>query len=121
VVEVTAAASVEAAAFAAAALTVAGFTVAFVAVPFAAVGDAYSEPAYQGSAGYADQLIGRIQLRLARAINTGAIDGVGGGGTRRAIPEYECAHGLPEDGRIGQQLLTTMGLSYESPNERSAS
>jgi peptidoglycan hydrolase-like protein with peptidoglycan-binding domain len=94
---------------------------AFVAVPFAAVGDAYSEPAYQGSAGYADQLIGRIQLRLARAINTGAIDGVGGGGTRRAIPEYECAHGLPEDGRIGQQLLTTMGLSYESPNERSAS
>jgi len=116
-VEVTAAASVEAAAFAAAEVTAA----AFVAVPFAAVGDAYSEPAYQGSAGYADQLIGRIQLRLARAINTGAIDGVGGGGTRRAIPEYECAHGLPEDGRIGQQLLTTMGLSYESPNERSAS
>jgi len=32
-------------------------------------------------------------------------------GTRRAIREYERAHSLPEDGKIGQQLLTIMGLS----------
>ena len=27
------------------------------------------------------------------------------------IREYKRAHGLPEDGKIGQQLLTTMGLT----------
>src|SRR5438552_8179272 len=41
----------------------------------------------------------------------GSIDGVNGNGTRRAIREYERAHGLPGDGKMGQQLLTTMGLS----------
>jgi hypothetical protein len=25
-------------------------------------------------------------------------------GTRRAIREYECLHGLPQDGKIGKQL-----------------
>jgi hypothetical protein len=32
----------------------------------AAVGDPYNQPVYQGSAGYTDQLVGQIQLRLAR-------------------------------------------------------
>jgi len=40
-----------------------------------------------------------------------SIDGVSDDGTRRVIREYKRAHGLPEDGKIGQQLLTTMGLS----------
>jgi hypothetical protein len=36
-------------------------------VAFAAVGDPYNQPVYQGSAGYTDQLVEQIQLRLARA------------------------------------------------------
>jgi hypothetical protein len=40
--------------------------VAFVAVAFMAVGDPYNQSVYQGSAGHTDQLIGQIQLRLAR-------------------------------------------------------
>ena len=45
--------------------TVAFAAVAFAAVAFAAVGDPYNQPVYQGSAGYTDQLVGQIQLRLA--------------------------------------------------------
>jgi hypothetical protein len=72
----------------------------------------YDEPVYQGRVGYADSMIGEVQLRLARGgYYHGAIDGVSGGQTRRAIRVYEHAHGLPQDGRIGQRLLTTMGLS----------
>jgi hypothetical protein len=56
---------------------------AFVAVAFAAVGDPYNQPVYQGSAGYTDQLVGQIQLRLALAgYYHGSIDGVSGSGTR---------------------------------------
>ena len=55
---VVAAVVVTAAAFAA---------VAFAAVAFAAVGDPHNQPVYQGSAGYTDQLVEQIQLRLARA------------------------------------------------------
>jgi hypothetical protein len=74
--------------------------------------DSSNRPVYQGSAGYTDSLVGQVQLRLARAgYYHGSIDGVSGSGTRRAIREYERAHGLPEDGKIDHQLLTTMGLS----------
>jgi Putative peptidoglycan binding domain len=74
--------------------------------------DSYDEPVYQGSAGYAGSVIGEVQLRLARGgYYHGAIDGVSGNGTRRAIRKYEQAHALPQDGRIGQRLLTTMRLS----------
>jgi Putative peptidoglycan binding domain len=86
---------------------------AFAAVAFAAVGDSYNEPVYQGSAGYTDQLVGQIQLCLARAgYYNGLIDGVSGNATRRAIVNmsYERAHSLPADGQIRGRLLTTMGL-----------
>jgi hypothetical protein len=74
--------------------------------------DSYDEPVYQGSAGYANSVIGEVQLRLARGgYYHGAIDGVSGSATPRAIRAYEHAHALPQDGRIGQRLLTTMGLS----------
>src|SRR6266567_2941374 len=74
--------------------------------------DSYDEPVYQGSAGYAGSVIGEVQLRLARGgYYHGAIDGMRGSETRRAIRNYEQAHALPQDGRIGQRLLTTMGLS----------
>ena len=39
-------------------------TAVFVAAAFAAIGDSYNEPVYQGSAGYTDQLVGQIKLRL---------------------------------------------------------
>lgn len=69
--------------------------------------DSYDHPAYQGSAGYTGFLV----LRLARAgYYHGVIDGVSGNGTRRAIREYESAHGLPADGQIRAGMLTTMGL-----------
>jgi Putative peptidoglycan binding domain len=73
--------------------------------------DSYAEPVYQGSAGYTDSLTGQVQLRLARAgYYHGAIDGVSGNATRKAIREYERAHSLPADGQIRGRLLTTMGL-----------
>jgi hypothetical protein len=71
----------------------------------------YNEPVYQGSAGDTDSVVGQVQLRLARGgYYHGAIDGTSGNATRRAIREYERAHSLPVDGRIGRTLLTTMGL-----------
>ncbi len=73
--------------------------------------DSYNQPVYQDSAGYTDSLVGQVQVRLARAgYYHGAIDGVSGNATRRAIREYERAHGLPADGQIRGGLLTTMGL-----------
>jgi len=55
-------------------------------------------------------VIGEVQLRLAQGgYYHGAIDGVSGSETRRAIRAYEHAHALPQDGRIGQRLLTTIG------------
>ena len=65
---VTDTAALAAVAFVAAAFVAVAFAaVAFVAVAFAAVGDPYKQPVYQGSAGYSDQLVEQIQLRLARA------------------------------------------------------
>ncbi len=53
----------------------------------------------------------RVQRRLAAAgYYRGTIDGVIGDGTRRAIRNYERDNGLPVDGRIDDQLLSTMGL-----------
>jgi Putative peptidoglycan binding domain len=73
--------------------------------------NSYDQPVYQGSAGYTEPLIGQVQLRLARSgYYHGAIDGVSGNATRRAIREYERAHSLPADGQIRGRLLTTMGI-----------
>ena len=53
----------------------------------------------------------RVQERLARGgYYHGEIDGVIGDGTRRAIRSYERANGLRVDGRIDDQLLSTMGI-----------
>jgi hypothetical protein len=86
-----------------AALPAAAFVAAaFMAVAFAAVGDPYNQSVYQGSAGYTDQLVGQIQLCLAREdYYYSSIDGVSDDGTWRVIREYKRAHGLPEDGKIG--------------------
>jgi peptidoglycan hydrolase-like protein with peptidoglycan-binding domain len=65
-------------------------------------------PFTQGNLRYAGSLVGHLQL--ARTIYHGSIDGVSDNGTRRAIRGCEHVHGLPEDGEIHQQLLTTMGL-----------
>jgi len=61
--------------------------------------------------GYGNSLVGAVQLGLARkGYYHGSIDGVSGNGTRKPIREYEHAHGLPVNDRIGQRLLMTMGL-----------
>jgi peptidoglycan hydrolase-like protein with peptidoglycan-binding domain len=53
-----------------------------------------------------------VQRRLARAgYYRGAIDGVIGEGTRRAVAAYERNNGLSVDGRIDRQLLATLGLA----------
>ena len=58
-----------------------------------------------------DATVAAVQRRLARAgYYHGAIDGVIGEGTRRAVAAYERNNGLPVDGRIDRQLLATMGL-----------
>ena len=52
-----------------------------------------------------------VQRRLARAgYYHGAIDGIMGPQTRRAIRAYERDHNMPAYGVIDQQLLATMGF-----------
>jgi hypothetical protein len=51
---------------AAAFVAVASVAVAFMAVAFMAVADPYNQSVYQGSAGYSDQLVGQIKLRVPR-------------------------------------------------------
>jgi hypothetical protein len=56
-------------------------------------------------------LAAQVQQQLAQAgYYRGEIDGVIGEGTRRAIKNYERANGLRVDGRIDNELLSTMGL-----------
>jgi peptidoglycan hydrolase-like protein with peptidoglycan-binding domain len=53
-----------------------------------------------------------VQTELAHhGYYHGAIDGIIGSGTRRAIRGFERSHGLPVDGRIDPQLLAVMGLA----------
>jgi hypothetical protein len=72
----------------------------------------YGSRPYYSSYGYSNNLIARVQQRLARAgYYRGAIDGVIGPRTRYAIRAYESRHGLPADGRIDNRLLATLGLA----------
>lgn len=79
--------------------------------------DAYysTSPVYEGRAvrDYADvSVVVQVQRRLARAgYYRGAIDGIIGNRTRRAIRGYERSHGLPVNGHIDSSLLATMGLA----------
>ena len=71
----------------------------------------YNQSVYPSRTVDTGSLVRRVQIRLARAgLYRGSIDGVSGMATRRAVREYEIAHGLPGDGKIGQRLLTTMGM-----------
>jgi hypothetical protein len=73
--------------------------------------DSYDPSGYQRGAGYTDSVVGQVQVRLARAgYYHGAVDGVSGSATRKAIRDYQRAHNLPADGQIRGRLLTTMGL-----------
>src|SRR6266542_674402 len=62
--------------------------------------------------GYGDvRLVIEVQRRLARAgYYRGAIDGIVGPETRRAIRAYERDHNMPAYGVIDRPLLTTLGL-----------
>jgi hypothetical protein len=71
--------------------------------------DSYNQPVYPSRAVYTGSLVSQVQRRLARAgYYHGLIDGVSGTATRRAVREYERAHGLPGDGRISQRLIAAM-------------
>lgn len=73
--------------------------------------DPYNQPVYQADTRYTGSLVEQVQLRLARAgYYHGAIDGVSGNATRRAIRDYERGHGLSPDGQIRGPLLAKMGL-----------
>lgn len=63
--------------------------------------------------GYGDvRLVIEVQRRLARAgYYHGAIDGIVGPETRRAIRAYERDHKMPAYGVIDRQLRRTLGLS----------
>lgn len=53
----------------------------------------------------------RVQRQLAASgYYRGAVDGIIGDGTRRAIRNYERDNGLRVDGQIDDRLLSTMGL-----------
>jgi hypothetical protein len=71
-----------------------------------------AQTVYDGAASYDDgSLVAQLQSRLAgRGYYRGAVDGVMGPQTRRAIRAFERANGLPVDGLIDDQLLSTMGL-----------
>ena len=57
------------------------------------------------------RLVVEVQRRLARAgYYHGAIDGILGPQTRRAIRAYERVHSQPAYGLIDRQLLRTVGL-----------
>ena len=73
--------------------------------PYAYYG--YSDYRY----GYGNATVVEVQRRLARAgYYHGAIDGIMGPQTRRAIRAYERDHNMPAYGVIDGQRLTTMGL-----------
>jgi Putative peptidoglycan binding domain len=70
----------------------------------------YEPPVYQGYSGGVSVIV-QVQRRLASAgYYRGAIDGVIGSGTRRAIRSYERSHGLPVDGALSERFLATMRL-----------
>ena len=64
-----------------------------------------------GSGYHNVQLVVEVQRRLARAgYYHGAIDGILGPETLRAIRAYERDHNVPAYGVIDRQLLGTLGL-----------
>ncbi len=73
----------------------------------------YGAPGYQGYGAYQrGSVVIEVQRRLAAGgYYHGAIDGVIGSGTRRAIRSYERSHGLPADGVLSRRFLATLGLA----------
>ena len=70
----------------------------------------YQGRVVNGSAGRGS-LAAQVQQQLAAAgYYHGAIDGIVGDGTRRAIRNYKRANGMPVNGEINDQLLSAMGL-----------
>ena len=70
----------------------------------------YSRTVYRGQS-VGGNTVARVQERLARAgYYHGAIDGVAGPATRRAIRAYQRDHGLRADGTVSAPLVGAMGL-----------
>jgi len=65
---------------------------------YGTVYDSYNQPVYQGSAGYADSVIGEVRLVCSRRLLSRCDDGVSGSERGGPIRAYEHAHALPQDG-----------------------
>lgn len=73
--------------------------------------DNYDPAGYGNTGAYDGSLVAQVQTRLARAgLYRGAIDGVIGPETRRAIRAFQRSNGLRADGTISRPLIATMGL-----------
>jgi hypothetical protein len=71
----------------------------------------YDPAVYEDAAAYGGSMVAQVQTRLARAgYYRGAIDGVVGPETRRAIRAYQRSNGLRADGAISKPLIASMGL-----------
>lgn len=86
-----------------------GYGYGYSAYPYGGYG--YSRRVYRGESVGSTGTVARVQERLAReGYYHGAIDGVAGSGTRRAIRAYQRDRGMAVNGAITAQLLGTMGL-----------
>ncbi len=80
-------------------------------------GDYYGQGAYDSSEQYADSTVAAAQEQLARqGYYRGAIDGVFGPETRRAIIRYQGNHGLRVTGSLNTDTLHALGLPRVASN-----
>ncbi len=79
--------------------------------------DYYGQGAYDSSEQYADSTVAAAQEQLARqGYYRGAIDGVFGPETRRAIIRYQGNHGLRVTGSLNTDTLHALGLPRVASN-----
>jgi len=79
--------------------------------------DYYNQGAYDSSEQYADSTVASAQEQLARqGYYRGAIDGVFGPETRRAIIRYQGDHGLRVTGSLNTDTLHALGLPRVASN-----
>jgi N-acetylmuramoyl-L-alanine amidase len=58
-----------------------------------------------------------VQTKLAeQSYYRGAVDGVIGSDTLKAIRRYQADHGLAVTGKIEPKLLDALGIQYSQPN-----
>jgi len=80
-------------------------------------GDYYGQGAYESSDEYADSTVSAAQAKLSsQGYYRGAIDGVFGPETRRAIMRYQGDHGLRVTGSLNTDTVRALGLPRVASN-----